>query len=104
MRHAAPIEYGSAASLKGALLGGGGGRGAGWDEGAEGRLDWGELRHGLVLEVDWDVAVVQVFEGTTGLSLNGVRVSFQGGPMRIPVGEAWLGRVCNRRGRAAGGG
>jgi V/A-type H+-transporting ATPase subunit B len=100
----APIEYGSVASIKGPLLVVQGVRDVGWDEVVEVRVDGGELRHGLVLEVDRDVAVVQVFEGTQGLSLNGVRVSFQGSPMRIPVGEQWLGRVCNGRGAPLDGG
>jgi V/A-type H+-transporting ATPase subunit B len=73
-------------------------RDVGWDEVVEIRLDSGEVRHGLVLEVDSELAVVQVFEGTGGLALDGVRVSFGGTPMRIPVGEAWLGRVCDGRG------
>jgi V/A-type H+-transporting ATPase subunit B len=79
-------------------------RDVGWDEVVEVRLDSGELRYGLVLEVDRDVAVVQVFEGTAGLSLGGARVSFQGSTMRIPVGVSWLGRVCNGRGAPLDGG
>jgi V/A-type H+-transporting ATPase subunit B len=99
-----PVEYSSVASIKGPLLVVEGVRDVGWDEVVEVRLDSGEVRHGLVLEVDRDVAVVQVFEGTGGLSLDGVRVSFQGSPMRIPVGEQWLGRVCNGRGAPLDGG
>ena len=34
----------------------------------------------------------------------GARVSFAGSPMRIPVGEEWLGRVCNGRGEPLDGG
>ncbi len=62
------------------------------------------VRHGVVLEVDGDLAVVQVFEGTAGLALDRVRMSFGGGPMRIPVGDAWLGRVCSGRGEPLDGG
>jgi V/A-type H+-transporting ATPase subunit B len=68
------------------------------------RLDSGELRHGVVLEVDGELAVVQVFEGTSGLAVDRLRVSFAGSPMRIPVGESWLGRVCNGRGQPLDGG
>lgn len=100
----APIEYDSVGSIKGPLLVVEGVSGVGWDEVAEVRLDSGELRHGLVLEVAGDVAVVQVFEGTRGLSLNGLRVSFAGSPMQIPVGEQWLGRVCDGRGAPLDGG
>ena len=78
--------------------------GVGWDEVAEIRLDSGALRHGVVLEVDRDLAVVEVFEGTAGLRLDDVRVAFSGRPLRVPVGEGWLGRVCNGRGEPVDGG
>jgi V/A-type H+-transporting ATPase subunit B len=76
----------------------------GWDEIAEIRLASGEVRHGVVLDVHDDLAVVQVFEGTDGLGTEGVRVAFTGSPLRIPVGEGWLGRVCNGRGAPLDGG
>jgi V/A-type H+-transporting ATPase subunit B len=104
MSRPAPIEYHSLSSLKGPLLCVDGVRGVGWDEVVEIRLDSGEVRHGVVLEVDRELAVVQVFEGTSGLALDRVRVSFAGSPMRIPVGDAWLGRVCNGRGEPLDGG
>jgi len=100
----APIEYASVASVKGPLIVVEGVRGVGWDEVVDVRLGSGELRHGVVLEVDRDTAVVQVFEGTTGLSVDDTHVAFQGGPMRVPVGEGWLGRVCNGRGAPLDGG
>ena len=78
--------------------------GVGWDEVAEIRLDSGALRHGVVLEVDRGLAVVEVFEGTAGLRLDDVRVAFSGRPLRVPVGEGWLGRVCNGRGEPVDGG
>src|SRR5665213_134414 len=104
MSGAAPIEYSSIGSIRGPLLTVQDVRDVGWDEVVEIRIDSGELRHGLVLEVDRDLAVVQVFEGTSGLALDRLRVSFGSGPMRIPVGEKWLGRVCNGRGEPLDGG
>ncbi len=100
----APIEYGSVAWIKGPLLCVENVRDVGWDEVVEIRLDSGAVRHGLVLEVDREIAVVQVFEGTSGLTLDGLRVSFGGSPMRMPIGESWLGRVCNGRGEPLDGG
>ena len=41
--------------------------GVGWDEFATIRMATGQTRHGLVLEVDRDLAVVQVLEGTEGM-------------------------------------
>ena len=51
-----------------------------------------------------DLAVVEVLEGTSGMRLDAVRVAFSGAPMRIPVGEGWLGRTCNGRGEPIDGG
>jgi V/A-type H+-transporting ATPase subunit B len=78
--------------------------GVGWDEFARIRLDSGELRHGLVLEVDRDLAVVQVLEGTAGIDPDATTVAFDGSPLHIPVGAGWLGRVCNGRGEPVDGG
>jgi V/A-type H+-transporting ATPase subunit B len=78
--------------------------GVGWDEVAEIRLESGEVRHGVVLDVHDDLAVVEVFEGTGGIGIDGASVSFSGSPMRIPVGAGWLGRVCNGRGEPLDGG
>ena len=88
--------------LRGPLLVVSGATGVGWDEFATVRTTGADgervERHGLVLEVDRDLAVVQVLEGTDRLGTGGTRVAFSGHPLRVPVGPAWLGRVCNGRG------
>ena len=68
-------------------------RGIGYDEVAEIVDSQGRLRRGRVLEVGEGVAVVEVFAGTTGLSIGGTRVRFLGHPMRLPVSTEMLGRV-----------
>jgi len=68
-------------------------RGVGYDEVAEIVDSQGRLRRGRVLEVGEGVAVVEVFAGTTGLSVEGTTVRFQGQPMRLPVSTEMLGRV-----------
>ncbi|MFD8034583.1 V-type ATP synthase subunit B [Streptomyces sp. NPDC059717] len=98
------IEYTGVRDLRGPLLFIEGVRDVGWDEFATIILDSGERRHGLVLEVDRDIAVVQVLEDTAGMSRTGTRVAFSGSPLQIPVGAGWLGRVCNGRGEPADGG
>lgn len=70
----------------------------GWDEFAEVRLNGQTTRHGLVLEVSDDLAVLQVLEGTDGIDPARAGVVFAGEPLHVPVGDAWLGRVCNGRG------
>src|SRR5271157_5118071 len=97
-------EYTDVAELRGPLLVVRGVTDVGWDEFATIRTASGGLRHGLVLEADRDLAVVQVFEGTESLASATTRVAFSGSPLRIPVGAGWLGRVCSGRGEPVDGG
>ena len=103
-----PVEYSGVHEVRGPLLVLRDVRGVGWDEFAviaPGDGDGaGPSRHGLVLEVDRDLAVVQVLEGTDGLVPGRTRVAFSGEPLRVPVGLGWLGRVCNGRGEPVDGG
>jgi V/A-type H+-transporting ATPase subunit B len=63
--------------------------------------DRGKSRLGMTLEVSEGAAVVQVFEGTSGLKLGGTRVRFRGEPLMMPVSEEVLGRVFDGLGRPA---
>jgi V/A-type H+-transporting ATPase subunit B len=98
------VEYTAVREVRGPLLVVRGVAGVGWDEFARIRLASGQVRHGLVLEVDRDLAVVQVLEGTDGIDPDAVGVAFDGSPLWIPVGPGWLGRVCNGRGEPVDGG
>ncbi|MGW1679659.1 V-type ATP synthase subunit B [Saccharopolyspora sp. NPDC002376] len=98
------VEYTGIRELRGPLVVVTGVHGVGWDEFARIQLATGEVRHGLVLEADRELAVVEVLEGTAGMDTAGTQVEFTGEPLRIPVGPAWLGRVCNGRGDPVDGG
>jgi V/A-type H+-transporting ATPase subunit B len=98
------VDYGGVSQLTGPLLVVTGVGGIGWDEYVTVRCAGAPDRHGVVLEVDRDLAVVQVLEGTEGLDPLGTRVRFSGAPLRVPVGPGWLGRVCNGRGVPVDGG
>ncbi len=50
------------------------------------------------------LAVVEVFAGTTGLSIDGRAFAFLGGPLHIPVAEEMLGRVFDGLGTPIDGG
>jgi len=63
----------------------------------------GETRMGLSLESSHDAAVVQVFEGTMGLSLPGTRVKFTGRPLEFAVSQDVLGRIFDGLGRPVDG-
>ncbi|ODQ56336.1 vacuolar ATP synthase subunit B [Saitoella complicata NRRL Y-17804] len=60
----------------------------------------GTRRVGQVLEVRGKKAVVQVFEGTSGVDVKKTTVEFTGESMRLPVSEDMLGRVFNGSGQA----
>ncbi|XP_003739895.1 V-type proton ATPase subunit B [Galendromus occidentalis] len=59
----------------------------------------GTPRTGQVLEVSGDRAVVQVFEGTSGIDAKHTVCEFTGDILRIPVSEDMLGRVFNGSGK-----
>ena len=104
MKVQAPIEYRAIGSIRGPLIVVQDVDGVGWDEVAQVTLESGEVRHGTVLDIHRDLAVVEILEGTAGMRLDSARVAFSGAPMRIPVGEGWLGRTCNGRGDPIDGG
>jgi len=59
----------------------------------------GTKRAGQVLEVSGRRAVVQVFEGTSGIDALKTRVEFSGDTLKIAVSEDMLGRVFNGSGK-----
>jgi V/A-type H+-transporting ATPase subunit B len=75
-----------------------------YDEVVEIRDAQGRLRRGRVLEVGEKSAVIQIFAGSTGLSIDGTRVRFLGDTLRVPVAEEMLGRVFDGLGNPIDGG
>ena len=53
--------------------------------------------------LEGDKAILQVFEGTHGLSLTNTRTQFTGRPMEMPLSGDLLGRVFTGAGRPADG-
>eukprot|EP01024_Parvocaulis_polyphysoides_P060195 TRINITY_DN653_c0_g2_i1.p1 TRINITY_DN653_c0_g2~~TRINITY_DN653_c0_g2_i1.p1 ORF type:complete len:493 (-),score=118.56 TRINITY_DN653_c0_g2_i1:198-1676(-) len=68
------------------------------------RLGNGTSRRGQVLEVDGNRAVVQVFEGTSGIDNKSTTLQFTGEVLRTPVSKDMLGRVFNGSGKPIDGG
>lgn len=68
------------------------------------RLANNEKRIGQVLEVAEDYAVVQLFEGTSGLDVKNTRVRFVGETMKLGVSIEMLGRVFDGASRPIDGG
>jgi V/A-type H+-transporting ATPase subunit B len=97
-------EYSRIKEIKGPLLVVEGVTNVAYDEIVEVELSSGEKRRGRVLDVARGVAVVQVFEGTTGITPVGTKVRFLGKPLEIPVSEDMLGRIFNGLGEPIDGG
>lgn len=76
---------------------------ASYDEVAEIRLNDGTTRLGRIVEISEDKAILQVFEGTRGLSLTNTKTRFTGRPMEMPLSEEILGRVFNGAGKPIDG-
>ncbi|MFH1328435.1 MAG: V-type ATP synthase subunit B [Candidatus Bathyarchaeota archaeon] len=64
----------------------------------------GEERRGQVLEASEEAAVVQVFEGTSGLDISKTAVRFTGETLKFPVSSDMLGRIFDGSGKPVDGG
>jgi V/A-type H+/Na+-transporting ATPase subunit B len=97
-------EYVGVSKVAGPLLFIEGISGIGFDEVVEIRMKSNELRHGRVLITSRSSALIEVFEGTGGLTISTTRVRFQGKSLQIPVSVDMLGRVFNGLGIPIDGG
>lgn len=97
------IEYIGLSQMQGSLIYLDGVSGIGYDETAEITLDNGERRHGRVIMLDGSRAVLQVFEGTRGISLENARTRFTGKPMEISLSTEMLGRIFDGAGNPIDG-
>jgi V/A-type H+-transporting ATPase subunit B len=97
-------EYNTVDAVAGPLLFVSGVDGASYNEMVAVRLADGSMRSGQVLEVSGDNAVVQVFEGTSGIDVDKTSVRFLGEVARIGVTPELLGRVLDGAGRPIDGG
>ncbi|MDD5556293.1 MAG: V-type ATP synthase subunit B [bacterium] len=79
-------------------------RGVAYAEIAEILMPDGSVRHGQVLEVHEDKALVQVFEGTSGLTPGAARVKFLGKGLQIGLSPDIVGRMFDGFGRTIDGG
>lgn len=99
-----PKEYRTISNLSGPLMMVEKINDVAYDELAEIRLANGEKRRGRVLEIAGDKALVQVFEGTTGIDVNSTQIRFLGDVLKLPVSGDMLGRIFNGRGDPIDGG
>ncbi|MCR6516004.1 MAG: V-type ATP synthase subunit B [Clostridium sp.] len=92
-------EYRTVTEVVGPLMAVDGVEGVKYDELVEIELQNGEKRRGKVLEVNGSRAMVQIFEGSSGINLKGTKAKFLGRPLEIGVSEDMLGRVFDGMGR-----
>jgi len=92
-------EYRTVTEVVGPLMVVEGVSGVKYDELVEVEIQTGELRRGKVLEVNGSRAMVQIFEGSTGINLKETKVKFLGRPLELGVSEDMLGRVFDGMGR-----
>ncbi len=96
-------EYKGLSSVNGPIMIVEGVENVAYEEICEINLPDGQTKLGKVIEVAADKAVVQVFEGTIGLSLSNVRTRFTGKPMEFGLSKEILGRVFNGAGNPIDG-
>ena len=91
-------EYRTVTEVVGPLMVVEGVEGVKYDELVEIELQTGEKRRGKVLEVNGSKAMVQLFEGSTGINLKRTKAKFLGRPLELGVSEDMLGRIFDGMG------
>jgi len=99
-----PKEYKTISNLSGPLMVVEKIEDVSYDELAEIRLANGERRRGRVLEISETKALVQVYEGSTGIDVSTTQIRFLGDVLKLPVSKDMLGRIFNGRGDPIDGG
>lgn len=97
-------EYKTVSDVVGPLMTVEGVEGVKFDELVDIELQDGSRRRGQVLEIDGDKAVVQIFEGSSGINLPETKVRFLGKPLSLDVSEDMIGRIFDGMGRINDGG
>lgn len=92
-------EYRTIREIVGPLVLVGETSGVKYDELVELELPGGEIRRGKTLEVSGDTALVQLFEGTSGVNSPDCKVRFLGRGLELGVSPDILGRVFDGMGR-----
>ena len=92
-------EYKTIREVVGPLMLVEGVEGVKYDELVEIEQDNGERRNGKVLEINGDKALVQLFEGSSGLKISTAKARFLGKSIELTVSEDMLGRVFDGMGR-----
>ena len=88
-------EYKTVTEVVGPLMLVEGVEGVSFDELVDIEMHTGERRRGRVIEIEEGRAMVQLFEGSTGINLESTSVRFLGRPLELGVSEDMVGRAFN---------
>lgn len=92
-------EYRTVTEVVGPLMAVEGVEGVKYEELVEIELQTGEKRRGRVLEVNGDKAMIQLFEGSSGINLKDTSVRFLAKPLELGVSPDMIGRIFDGLGR-----
>ena len=98
------IEYLGLSEINGPLIALEGVKDAAFDEIVEFSInDGAEKRLGRIIEIYEDKAIIQVFEGSEGMSLTNTHTKLTGHPMEVALSPEILGRTFNGIGKPIDG-
>ena len=97
------IEYVGVKEISGSLIAIDGVKGATFEETVTIRMEGGVERSGRIVQREGERAVIQVFEGTNGISLSNTHTRLRGRPVEMPLSPELLGRIFDGAGRPADG-
>ncbi len=97
------IEHIGLSQINGSLIVLDGIKDASYDEMVELRLEDGSSRTGRIVQIEGEKVVIQVFEGTKGLSLVNTKTRMTGHPIELSLSPEIVGRVFDGLGRPLDG-
>ena len=97
------IEHLGLSQINGSLIVLDGIKDASYDEMVELKLEDGSSRTGRIVQIEGEKVVIQVFEGTKGLSLVNTRTRMTGHPIELALSPEIVGRVFDGLGRPIDG-
>lgn len=97
------VQYKGLKEIKGPLIVLDGIQNVGFEEVVEIELDNGSIRTGRVVQIEGQQVIIQVFEGTDGLSKINTKTRLKGHPMEIALSKEILGRVFSGSGQPIDG-
>jgi V/A-type H+-transporting ATPase subunit B len=97
------IEYVGVSEINGSLIVLDGVKGASYEEIVTIKLADGSARQGRIVQIEGERIVVQVFEGTSNISLDNTATILTGRPMEMPLSPEIVGRILDGAGRPIDG-